>query len=185
MNPLFIIAAVLAGFVVAIVLMRRGWTGRVVDHHPTCRACGFDLFNRPQDQTACPECGGDVSTPRGIRVGNRQRRRGLFYVGLSLLLVTLLVGVFTGVRMARSVDWYQQMPDAWVDRDTRATSISQQTLAWKELKRRFLKNSLSRKHTLRLVDATLMRQADAKSTWINEMGDFVEAVHKAKALPGD
>ncbi|MBA2301706.1 MAG: hypothetical protein H0W08_03650, partial [Acidobacteria bacterium] len=88
MNPSVIIAAIVGSLIAAVALLRRGWTGRVVDDHPICRACGFDLFNRPPDQIVCPECGVDLKSARAIRIGNRQRRQGLFYSGLTLLLVT-------------------------------------------------------------------------------------------------
>ncbi|MDQ3439975.1 MAG: hypothetical protein M3478_06445, partial [Planctomycetota bacterium] len=90
-----------------------------------------------------------------------------------------------GTRVARTIDTYRLMPDAWIERQTRASLVPRQTMAWKELTRRFLDNALSSGRTARLVDAALARQADEQSAWLTDMGDFVEAVHRAKALPGE
>lgn len=59
MSLLLIAAPLLLGFVIAVVLLRRGLRGRAIDDHPVCRACGFDLFNLPSDRAACPECGSE------------------------------------------------------------------------------------------------------------------------------
>ena len=37
-----------------------GKRGRRIDLHLVCRACGFDLFNRPETSVRCPECGADT-----------------------------------------------------------------------------------------------------------------------------
>jgi hypothetical protein len=170
---------------VAGTLLRLGLLGRATDEHPVCRACAFDLFNLPADHTACPECGSDLRAPRAVRVGNRTRRPAPLYAGLALLLLSTLAACLVATIVARGIDTYRWLPDAWVERDTRSTLRSQQTRAWAELKRRFFDNGLSAKRTARLVDLALARQADTKAAWITDVGDFLEAVHKAKALPHD
>jgi hypothetical protein len=166
-------------------LVRLGLIGRATDDHPVCRACRFDLFNLPPDRTACPECGSDLRAPRAVRVGNRTGRPAPLYAGLALLLLSTLAACLIGTIVARGIDTYRWLPDAWVERDTRSPQRSQQTRAWAELKRRSLDNGLSSRRTARLVDAGLALQADQKTPWLNEIGDFVEAVHKAEALPPD
>ena len=182
---LLIAFAIVAGFAVAGALVRLGLIGRATDDHPVCRACRFDLYNLPPDRTACPECGSDLRAPRAVRVGNRTRRPAPLYAGLALLLLSTLAACLVGTIVARGIDTYRWLPDAWVERDTRSPLRSQQTRAWAELKRRFLDNGLSSKRTARLVDAALTRQAVTNTAWLTEIGDFVEAVHKAHALPQD
>ena len=180
-------AAILAGFaaVVAAGLVWYGLAGRAVDDHPVCRTCGFDLFNRPAGQTACPECGADLNGPRAVRTGNRRRRPGPLYAGLAgLVFVAALTTVVT-VHVARGLDAYRLVPDAWVERDARSTLASRQRKAWAELHRRFGEDGLSVARTARLVDLALNRQADPNTAWLTEVGDFVEAVRKAKKVPDD
>ena len=61
MNANLLIAALIAAVVLAMLfgllaalLIRRGKRGRIVNDHPICRACGFDLFNLPTDRDAVP-----------------------------------------------------------------------------------------------------------------------------------
>lgn len=185
MRLLLIAVAIVAGFGLAGALVRYGLAGRATDDHPVCRACRFDLFNLPADRIACPECGSDLRTPRAVRVGNRTRRPAPLYAGLALLLLCALAAGLVGTHVARGLDTYRLLPDAWVERDTRSPLRSKQTRAWVELNRRFLDNGLSAGRTARLADAALARQADAKTAWIKEIGDFVESVRTAGALPRD
>lgn len=75
----------------AVALIVVGRRGRVVDDHPVCRRCGFDLVGAPTQAgrvRTCPECG-VTAWPRH---GNRERRPGVLAAGVVLLAAVLLVG---------------------------------------------------------------------------------------------
>ncbi|NJL31404.1 MAG: hypothetical protein HC898_07100 [Phycisphaerales bacterium] len=59
---LFLIAVPL--LLAGLVLLWRGIRGRLVDDHPYCRGCKFDLTGLPAERTACPECGHDLTVPK-------------------------------------------------------------------------------------------------------------------------
>src|SRR5688500_14362576 len=118
--PLTAVAAAAAAvFVAGLLLVLVGRRGRRVDDHPLCRRCGFDLFAKPADSTACPECGADVTRRprRAVRIGHRVRRGKLVLAG-ALLMVVSSAGLGTsGVRWARSVDWQAHKPADWLLRE--------------------------------------------------------------------
>jgi hypothetical protein len=89
--------AMLAG----LVLVALGVRGRRVGDHPHCRACGFDLFGRPESSTLCSECGTDLNARRSVVVGVRRRTLWLVFVGLFLLSS----GLGVALPVARQVPW--------------------------------------------------------------------------------
>src|SRR5687768_3494899 len=91
--------------VVGLVLLRRGWRGRLIGSHLVCRKCDYDLFNLPDDQNACPECGSDLAAPKAVQTGHRRRRPGMIVAGASLLLLFALIVGGVGTGIARQVDW--------------------------------------------------------------------------------
>jgi hypothetical protein len=90
--------ATLAGVILAAV----GARGRRVGDHLHCRACGFDLFGKPESSTRCSECGSDLDARRAVVVG--VRRRILWLVFLGLFLLTSGTGV--ALPFARQLPWY-------------------------------------------------------------------------------
>lgn len=73
-------------------LIIRGWRGKRLDNHPTCRKCRFDLAGLPinSDDAACPECGINLAQ-HPPRLGNRRRSPTRIAIG-ALLLIVLLTG---------------------------------------------------------------------------------------------
>src|SRR3954470_21903949 len=121
-----------------IAALWRGLHGRRVGNHPFCRRCGFDLFNRAPDSSACPECGAALTpADRAIVIGTRQRRRGLIVAGLLLALLGLGgVGVVAWSTW-QHFDWQQRKPIAWLLHDARnGADVPTQTAAVQELARR-------------------------------------------------
>jgi len=89
-----LMAALLILLVLAAALLALGVRGRVVDDHPICRKCRFDLVGLATPSN-CPECGAGLDRPRAIRSGARRRRPGLVITGVAiLLLMALASGAF-------------------------------------------------------------------------------------------
>jgi hypothetical protein len=79
MPSIWLIAVAIAG----VVLLVRGTRGRLVDKHPYCERCGFDLV--ASLPAPCPECGSDTDAPNSVRVGRWERKRRSLWTGIGLL----------------------------------------------------------------------------------------------------
>ena len=70
----------------AIRLLWIGWRGKLIDNHPYCRRCGFDLSGRNPNTPRCTECGALLVSGDSIRRGRRAIRLGLLLAGGVVLL---------------------------------------------------------------------------------------------------
>lgn len=91
MTPMTLLGLSSVALVLGIALAWWGRRGRVIDAHPVCRKCRFDLVGRPPGSDRCPECGADLHWPRAIVVGNRKPRHAVFVIGGSLALLAVCV----------------------------------------------------------------------------------------------
>lgn len=71
---------------VGLATIALGWRGRVIDDHPHCRGCGFDLFKLYPAAATCPECGRALHRHGAVRIGGRAKRRGVIAAGAVLLV---------------------------------------------------------------------------------------------------
>ncbi len=80
------VAAIVSG----VVLVGRARRAGVVDDHPICRKCKYDLFGAADDRHTCPECGADLRKSNAIQMGHRQvdRRKAI----VSFVIVVLGIG---------------------------------------------------------------------------------------------
>src|ERR1051325_12180197 len=86
-------------------LFHRGFKGRLLDDHPLCRRCGFDLFGKPTDSTRCSECGADLNVASATTIGHRKRGRAAIIFGTTLLLPLLgMLAIESGVADLH-IDW--------------------------------------------------------------------------------
>jgi len=168
---LFIAPFVLALGIMGLALAGAGWRGQRIGDHPVCRKCGFDLFGLPGDQARCPECGGDLAARGAIVRGHRQRRMGLVYSGVALLLLFAVIVVAAARESYNRVDWQRAKPVAWLAWEARGGSAS----AWKELERRVIAGRVSKERVVALTDHALAWQKDLTRRWEPAVGDFVEA----------
>ena len=79
-----------------IVLCVLGLVGRQTFTEPRCVRCKYDLRKtrfEDEEAKACPECGSDLSRPRAVRFGRRQRRLRFLAAGAVLLLLLPVAGV--------------------------------------------------------------------------------------------
>ena len=74
--------------VLGAVLLVLGLRGRLLDDHPVCAKCRFDLHGLDLERTtaSCPECATRISD-RSPRTGNRKRQPPLILFGSLLLFV--------------------------------------------------------------------------------------------------
>lgn len=175
-----------------VALIRKGLRGRVVDNHPLCGACGFDLHRLVEvaetqsDACWCPECGADVATPVTRTVGNRERSMWRVQGGAALACVALLFMSAVGFIVIRGVDPIQYTPLSWVlDRAT-SERLEKRSYAWdipraarnqEELARRISAGSLSSAQIERIVDNAM----EVLQNGERPMNRWVEVVDAAAA----
>jgi hypothetical protein len=169
--------------VVAAFLFANALRGRRVDDHPVCHMCGFDLFGKPADATRCAECGADLTRPRAMRVGRRERRRRVIAVALPvLLLCTAWLGLL-GWGAARGTDWNRHKPGWWLMSQARGHDVAARDAALAEMSARLKAGKLSQRQIDALADLALDLQADPARPWSDVIGEAVGAARDAGKLP--
>jgi hypothetical protein len=182
MSIVWLIAFLTILLIAGLVLLIRGLRGRVIDDHPLCRACGFDLFGLPAGVTKCSECGADISGARATRIGHRQRRPGMALLG-SLLILPMLAGVgIWGWGTIRHVNWIAHVPYWYVVRQSNSAVVADRDAALTELLRRLLRGRLSEAQVTSLVDSYLKVQADLNVPWLTQYGDFIGFAHSRRKI---
>ena len=155
---------------VAVGLLAVGLRGRRTDDHPVCRRCGYDLTGGPADR--CPECGGDLSRRRAVRVGHRRRRPTLIAAALALSGVGVATHGWPAVERRPSwlLVWQTHLPgDA-------------QRAALFTLSRRMAAATPTDAVVDGLVDRGLAVQAASRSddrAWNGTWGSLIESARKA------
>ena len=154
-----------------------GWHGKLVDKHPRCRRCLYDLTNRPEDQQRCPECGSWITATGAIRYGTYEKRPWLAWTGLLAMVVGLFSAVTSFLMVTRWVDLNEYLPTAWVVRD-----MWQDDRAGTQIIDRLTSGKLSPSQIAAIVDQILARQADPKVEWHQTWGEFVEKAQSSGLL---
>ena len=162
--------------------LARGLRGRRVDDHPVCRACGFDLFNRPPGSERCAECGADLTRAGAIRDGRRERRRGWVAAGALMLAVALAVGGGAGYARFAAADAQKLKPAWWLVREIDSGDPAVAVAAAKELAARVTAGKLAQRYVDATADKLLAVQADSNAKWDAAFGDFIEDARLAKQL---
>ena len=170
--------AALAGVALAAVGLR----GRLADDHPHCRRCGFDLFGREGAGGKCPECGADLSRPRAVRQGLRQRRGGLVAAGVLLLLPAVMVAGLAGYAAVQGVRVQAMKPLWWIAWESRSGLRATREAAMDEwILRSGLtgsRSTLTVGQTDALFDRVLELQADRSTPWDAMWGSAIESAHE-------
>ena len=154
-----------------------GWRGKLVDTHPRCRKCSYDLTNRPEDQQRCPECGAWITAAHAIRCGTYQRRPRLMLIGLFAMLVGVFWAVLSFQVALGKLEPNDYLPISWQTRDIWADEQAAALFLKRVQARRF-----SAKQLAGLVDQILDRQANPKVVWRRSWGDIVETAHRSQLL---
>ncbi len=174
----FVLLLVLLFFPLGLVLIIRGWLGRVVNDHPYCRACGFDLVGSPSDRQQCPECGHNLLNHRAVRQGMRVKRRGLLLAGLMVLLIPLLPLGMSVVSQVTQVNLQQYKPIWLLRTEAMHSSAAVGKAALVEITRRISQSSITTLSQVNgLIDETLRRQTDMNQPWEPAWGEVVEVTH--------
>jgi hypothetical protein len=94
----------LAGIAILLIGLR----GRLVDDHPLCSRCGFDLFGLT-DSMHCPECGVTLDHPQAKRIGHRRRLPWFIAIGGAAtgLIAALLALSIWAALCGTNVDAYK------------------------------------------------------------------------------
>jgi hypothetical protein len=174
---LIVLSIVIILATIAVVI---GFRGRVVDDHPLCRRCGFDLIGRPHDSPRCSECGARVTDARAIRIGHRQRRGGWIAGGFILLVPSALFLAGVIAIQAGHVDLSPYKPVWWLRMDLDGGSSSQ-TLALKELTTRAAAGKLTTAQVGPIADRALVVQVNSP-LWQPSWGQFIEAAQAGGKL---
>ena len=174
---------IIAG-VAAVALLALGLRGRRTDDHPLCRRCGYDLTGRDAAAAGvCPECGVDLSRPRALRTGHRQRRPRPLVFGVGLLTILLLAGGFAGWDAAHQQDWRRRLlrhaPLGYLIRQASSADPADRFLTLNELWERSLQNRLSGPDWDRIAAAGLAYQGDLAKPWDFGWGYLIETAHAA------
>jgi hypothetical protein len=124
-----------------------------------CRRCEYNLSGLSSDK--CPECGAQLSE-RNVVIGERRRRAGVAWVGVMLLISSLMgLGMAWRGPLAR-VDWYRYKLSRWVAADLRSSDDAVVARAWNELERRRREGPLSDAVEYAAAEAALAEQAKLK-----------------------
>jgi hypothetical protein len=83
-------ACVLACITTACWMCITGVRGRMLDSHPYCKSCGFDLIGHCPRPDTCIECGATLRAVGAVRVGRRTYMPQRIVIGLMLLGICVL-----------------------------------------------------------------------------------------------
>jgi hypothetical protein len=155
---------------VGALLLCLGLRWRLLDKHPICVTCGFDLkgiiaHGVKVGVLVCPECGADLKQAAAIRIGNRERRPGLVWTGAAFIaLGIVLVGAAMWWRAAgQQLIWYEPF---WLVRNRAQAPNSQSAMLYqKELIRRLGIRALNKEEIEEVVKLVLDRQGDVEKPW--------------------
>jgi hypothetical protein len=173
---LMLIAAPVVLLVVAVGLTAMGLRGRVIDDHPLCRRCRFDLVGL-WTPAKCPECGASLAAPNSIRTGHRRRRWLPLSIGGVLLVLLTGSAVTIGVASSRGYNFNTAMPDWMLELKGRSSDSSKANSALLELARRLNAREMDAEQAQRLVEEGLENQANVAAPWLPGWGDIIEAAH--------
>ncbi|MBO6513117.1 MAG: hypothetical protein JJ974_04045 [Phycisphaerales bacterium] len=158
----------------AMLLIRRGFKGRLVSTEPHCRNCKHNLSTLElDDPTPCPTCGIILrtSTP-AIEQGRRKARKPIIATGLLLLILAISCASWIKVRTlpaVQSFDIYTKLPESML--------ISLQSRgnkdALQELHSRLIPGTLSDDALQSLIDTAFQIQADPNQVWDTRYGDVL------------
>lgn len=146
----FIAAILLAG----VWLVALGWRGRLLDNHPWCRKCRFDLFGLTQGVERCPECGAKLGRPRAVVLGRRRRKWVTLAAGALIFAAAASIGVAKWWDQITSIewDWNAYKPDWWLVRNLKSVDADLAGQALRELVERDWSERLSAVHRASLID---------------------------------
>ncbi|HLO40452.1 MAG TPA: hypothetical protein VK176_05460 [Phycisphaerales bacterium] len=165
---LTLLALVAAGLLLAVL----GYRGRMCDHAPHCRSCGFDLTGVLEEVDHCPECGVTLVHERAVRWGTHLRRPWMMVSGVVLLLLGLAAAVPL-LPYFSSPAWMARKP-AWLLEVDISRGGNDRSAALVEFVRRLGRNEVDDEALTRIARLGLALQADASFIWEPIVGTLIE-----------
>jgi hypothetical protein len=156
-----------------LYLARRG---HLIDSHPLCRKCRYDLSALPSDRSTCSECGADVSTPKSRIHGRRQPIRPLLYTGFFLLLPSLPAAIFLTCTDLAGWNFLHYAPTWYILTQAQYASEATKAHAFTELQARLSSSPAP------IIDCALQRQTDLSTPWDPRWGNLVESAKSTGSL---
>ncbi len=164
--------------VVGIVLTVLGWRGRVIDDHPVCSHCGYDLMGMVPETVKCSECGRDIKQAGAIRRGNRTRRAGLLWTGIFLAVPAMVIGLVLISVTLSGWNWRPWAPWSVLVMELKGPDARARDLALTELTSRI--GTGSDGDVQWLVDKALEMQANRATPWDPRWGKLIHEAFTAK-----
>ncbi|MCC7389476.1 MAG: hypothetical protein IT431_11975 [Phycisphaerales bacterium] len=147
-----------------LLLLAVGLRGRLLDRHPHCRRCGFDLIGTP-GAPACPECGSDLAGPKAIKPYDRRRRAGPLAAGLVILAIVLTLSAGLVWSIASGVNLNPYKPVWLLLSEAGSGRVATADAAAAELIARQGAGELSAAQRDELLRRALARHADLRRSW--------------------
>lgn len=188
MSILFMLTIVIPILVcfIGFVLLGVGWRGRLLNKHPVCRKCKFDLSGYSKDDLhrlednnnieliKCPECGSVVGAAGTIQIGQRHKRYPFIFSGSVLFVLSAAVLGIQIFVAAQQINTYKYKPVWWLIAEMQSPDTVSVDAAFGELMSRLQANKLSRSDINNVVNQVLELQADQSFKWNPVLGDFIE-----------
>jgi hypothetical protein len=133
---------------IGVLLLKRGRWPKRAGTAPHCPRCDYNLSGLEGKQ--CPECG-LVLAGRKIVQGDRHRRPGLAWSGLTLILLGILMGVW--LQMTSGKTLLEYLPTRLLIHNLRDPAIAKKT--WQEIERRMALAQLSKSQHEKLAETAL------------------------------
>lgn len=152
MTPVTLLILASTALALGIMLAWWGRRGKIIDDHPVCRKCRFDLVGRPPGSDRCPECGADLSGKRAIAIGNRKPRQSAVVIGCCIAM--FVVFSFAGLGGSRYLK-EDHKPNWLVLIDARSKNARIRSAALAELWDRQQMGQLSESQSNAYVDCIL------------------------------
>lgn len=163
-----------------------GMRGRLLNTHPHCRGCRFDLDGiELVSGTRCPECGRLISTGgSSVRIGLRKKRPAVLVLGLLLALLGtggLSYPLWSQIPAWKNINWYEHLPESIVlsmatNGNTKALGVFHDRLIPGEVSDQVLAQLVE--HALNLVD-------DESIVWDERWGNIILYAFVTEKLPED
>lgn len=179
-----LIGVLIIGVVAGLWLIRAGRRGRVIDDHPVCARCRYDLAGGATIPSTCPECGRSLCWPGTVVVGNRQCSPRKVAIGAAmvapgaLMLLLALGSLLFGTA-------FDSVKPAWLlSLQMRHNAPGSSAAAVAEVERRIWAKSISAASMQAIVEDLLAMQADPAAAWSPRFGDVIEeAIAAGLATP--
>ena len=167
--------------VVGLITWRIARRGRLINSHPSCRRCGFDVVGLAFP-TRCPECGVDIASLADVRAGTFGTRPVLRAIGIAVLLIGVAGTGYFGVVALRHAVGVSDLP-TWVLVQLADGRLARDDpRAIEELVRRMYASEISPSTRADLIQRALRVQSDPLRSWQPGWGQLLMYAHSVKAL---